>query len=57
MTREQAVAVLLAEAARLRSGGGGHGGKSAPALRIAEAIEVVLQEPESEWRDTWECKP
>lgn len=39
-----AKAVLSREALRLKEGGGGHGGGSAPARALVEAIERVLIE-------------
>jgi hypothetical protein len=44
MTSERAREVLAGEARRLRSGAGGHGGRSVAALELAEAIEVLLAE-------------
>jgi len=39
---DEAVRLLLAEVVRLRSGAGGHGGRSPEALALAHAITTVL---------------
>lgn len=47
MASQEARQVLEHEVSRLRSGAGGWGGRSPQALRLAEAIEVMLSAPAS----------